>query len=1008
MSRFGVAFASTLSVLSAVTVGFAQPVEWPIADGGNGHFYEAVAVPGDIVWTDAQAAAVAAGGYLATITSPEENAFVFSLTVTRAEVWFHPNNSLGPWIGGWQDPNDPGYSEPAGGWKWVTGEVWGYTAWHSGEPNNVWGDDRLHYFGHSGMEPRWNDAPDDAGHYGGLRGYVVEYLPCPSAIPDARCASGQGAASRSEPFPPCGLDDFATGASFKVVMLDGSEAGVGVWVDSGGGAHGSPAVDANTIIGRSDPFFESDPEDDGIVICGGGQPPYADTAAIAGDPCVFPAGFPEDSTGGHEIHTEILSLNLVDPDGNTVKAGQPFYDSVVGTPQERFYQNSFGEVQGLDNDFPADSFFNVFVEVYVAALDQRFYNKTPMVLRAEITHFPPDLSLPRSVYLHDPSFGATPLFDEDGLHVAYLLSSGHGAVDIQPPPLECDVPTLLSSPVSFSVDSQSEGLEPGVTGLPPNHVFDDSGLPDQQVTAYLSSGGNPGSSPDITNARIDRLAGDLTPPAPPAFAPGDAINSFSYGRDGSRDTEGEQTFGTLLFSVDRGSLGESCTSVRLGSESAVPEQAADIYMTGGGAFGGYAGPFVPKADAFANSLLADQTVLGLRPPLQETGQDNLTGLEVSAFALSDRFYGTFMGGSFDCGNGDCATVFVYDEQGDAGANPFRPNNLQVFSQAGDVGLQVSDLIDAVVVSDLTSVGGHPTPNGLMDSGLDEILFSLSPSSPSLFGPDGGPGVAGVDDDGENGVDDFGETGMGDDLSPAQIFYSSFDGSFSTFASSSAMGLLATDNVDALDIGPTLTIEDCNCNDIEDACDISRDFSNDCNTNAIPDECERAGNDCNCNDVPDRTCDVDPTDPDGDGLVSADCNGNFLPDECEPDCDGDLIPDKCEIADCLPDDPSCQDCNGNDIPDECDITLGTLPDTNTDAIPDPCGACCGALGCEQMTADLCDSTGYGKYRGDMTTCEQEACAGIPTISHWGLITLSLLMLTAGTLVYRYRSLGPRPA
>ena len=50
------------TILMAVVVAVlastisAASVEWPKAVGGNGHFYEAVAVPG-ITWTEAQLAA---------------------------------------------------------------------------------------------------------------------------------------------------------------------------------------------------------------------------------------------------------------------------------------------------------------------------------------------------------------------------------------------------------------------------------------------------------------------------------------------------------------------------------------------------------------------------------------------------------------------------------------------------------------------------------------------------------------------------------------------------------------------------------------------------------------------------------------------------------------------------------------------------------------------------------------------------------------------------------------
>lgn len=65
-------------------------------------------------------------------------------------------------------------------------------------------------------------------------------------------------------------------------------------------------------------------------------------------------------------------------------------------------------------------------------------------------------------------------------------------------------------------------------------------------------------------------------------------------------------------------------------------------------------------------------------------------------------------------------------------------------------------------------------------------------------------------------------------------------------------------------------------------------------------------DCNGNGVLD-SCDVDPTDPDGNGEVSADCNGNGVPDECDID---PLDPDgNGEVS---------EDVNGDGVPDECNL------------------------------------------------------------------------------------------
>jgi hypothetical protein len=70
-------------------------------------------------------------------------------------------------------------------------------------------------------------------------------------------------------------------------------------------------------------------------------------------------------------------------------------------------------------------------------------------------------------------------------------------------------------------------------------------------------------------------------------------------------------------------------------------------------------------------------------------------------------------------------------------------------------------------------------------------------------------------------------------------------------------------------------------------------------------------DCNQNGIDDFD-DIDPTDPDGDGLVSADCNGNSVPDECEFDF----------YMSCIagPDVPVSGDCLINDLDNDGDVDL----------------------------------------------------------------------------------------
>jgi hypothetical protein len=164
----------TLAIIGVLATLHAEPlVYWP----SNGHYYRVVSVPGGISWASANSAAIAAGGYLATVTNAAENAFVFSL-VDNATYW---NGAVGPHLGGQQAAMS---SEPAGGWGWVTGETWSYTDWDPASPNDTYIDgsheDKLHYYSGTGSRGMtWNDIPS---WYTGVKAYIIEWdsIPCPT------------------------------------------------------------------------------------------------------------------------------------------------------------------------------------------------------------------------------------------------------------------------------------------------------------------------------------------------------------------------------------------------------------------------------------------------------------------------------------------------------------------------------------------------------------------------------------------------------------------------------------------------------------------------------------------------------------------------------------------------------------------------------------------------------------------------------------------------------------
>jgi hypothetical protein len=166
---FGLLVAGMICSTAAV----ASPVQWTVAAGGNGHWYDAV-FSSNPTWSNANSQAAASSGYLATFTTRAEQEFVIQALGGGTTL-----NAL--WLGGYQTAGAP---EPSGGWNWVTGETWSGVALN--DPvlpradvpfNNLYFDGSpegflITWFNSGGLND-YTGAPDANGV--AARGYIVEF-----------------------------------------------------------------------------------------------------------------------------------------------------------------------------------------------------------------------------------------------------------------------------------------------------------------------------------------------------------------------------------------------------------------------------------------------------------------------------------------------------------------------------------------------------------------------------------------------------------------------------------------------------------------------------------------------------------------------------------------------------------------------------------------------------------------------------------------------------------------
>ena len=157
-----------------------------LSGSANGHFYELVSTNGS--WTTSKASAAARTylgltGYLATITSASENAFIRQ--VLNADAWIGCADEYTQINAATGVTTYANQSAAEGKWYWVTGPEKGtmfsvgngspvtqsgqYANWNSGEPNNS-GSEHYGEIYSSGSTPgAWNDLPNVS------LPYVVEY-----------------------------------------------------------------------------------------------------------------------------------------------------------------------------------------------------------------------------------------------------------------------------------------------------------------------------------------------------------------------------------------------------------------------------------------------------------------------------------------------------------------------------------------------------------------------------------------------------------------------------------------------------------------------------------------------------------------------------------------------------------------------------------------------------------------------------------------------------------------
>lgn len=238
-------------------------------------------------------------------------------------------------------------------------------------------------------------------------------------------------------FPGKGDDTTTSLGSFKIQIATNFQAAV----------NGCPGYDATTQIWTSPTLFDgstligrSDVITDGSTADLNGVPVGTANTLVSENMLSAPPGWPclgdtpcAAGPGTREVHTEVRKLDLQalacasTPGRPAVRAGTAYSAPIKISP---------GEVEshaapGGSPDFPASSFFDIFVQVDLPACGtlpaSTVQNNLPLIVKNNhLTAFPP-----RVIYLHDQSSSVPVVFVPGGPFagqtLGYLVLAGHGA-----------------------------------------------------------------------------------------------------------------------------------------------------------------------------------------------------------------------------------------------------------------------------------------------------------------------------------------------------------------------------------------------------------------------------------------------------------------------------------------------------------------------------------------------------------------------------------------------------